>query len=400
MALLEIVALFLVARVFGEISERVKVPSLVGEILAGVLLGPLVLRLVTPTDAIRLVADLGVFFLVYAAGMEMTFRGVRRTIRESGAAVGAGSFALPFLLGFLVGLAFGYDERTSVFFGLALSLTALPVSVRILTHRGWLGTDVGQTIVTAGLLCDIAGLTVLAAITHWTDLTSPDLPSTLLVLAKIAAFFLIAFAVERLLAARGGLIAGRLLEGSRGLLSRGAEFSVPLLLVFGFTLLAEFLGLHFVVGTFFGSIIVAEHVYPKREGERLREGIASISEGFLSPLFFAYLGLVAVALDPALAALFIALLTAAVVGKVVGSFAGARFGGFSPWSASVIAMGMNGRGAMELVIALVGLELGILDPPVFSILVVIGLVTTFMTPLALRQLARTQPPIPAVPPAS
>ncbi|HYS71029.1 MAG TPA: cation:proton antiporter, partial [Thermoplasmata archaeon] len=204
MALLELIALFAVARVFGELVERVKVPALIGEIAAGVLLGPLVIGWVTATDPIKLVADLGVFFIVYAAGMEMTFRGVRRIIKESGAAVATGSFTLPFLLGFLTGLAFGYNGQTSLFLGLALSLTALPVSVRILTDMGWVQTDVGQTIITAGLLCDIAGLTVLAVITNWAALTSGDLAAALLVVAKIAAFFVIVFALERVLRIKEG----------------------------------------------------------------------------------------------------------------------------------------------------------------------------------------------------
>lgn len=388
MALLELIALFTVSRVLGEVCERVKIPSLVGEIAGGILLGPLILGIVLPVEPIKLVADLGVFFIVYAAGMEMTFRGVRRIIKESGAAVATGSFSLPFLLGFLVGLAFGYDARTSIFLALALSLTALPVSVRILTHMGWLHTDVGQTIITAGLLCDIGGLAVLAAITNWDFLTSGDWSVTAIVVGKILLFFASIFAVERLLAARQGYLSKRLLAGSEHLLSRGAAFSVPLLLVFGFSLLAEFLGLHFVIGTFLGSVIVAEHVFPPREGERLRTSISAVADGFLAPIFFGYLGLVAVSFDPDLALLFGILLAAGVAGKVAGSYIGARFSGFQSWSASLISVGMNGRGAMELVIALIGLELGIISGPLFSLLVLLGLVTTFMTPILLRRLAK------------
>ena len=389
MALLELVALFVVARLLGEVCERVKVPALIGEIFAGILLGPLVLAAVLPSEPIRLIADLAVFFIVYEAGMEMTFRSVRRVIKESAAAVAAGSFALPFLLGFLVGLASGFDLRVSLFLGLALSLTALPVSVRILTDLGWIATDVGQTIIAAGLLCDIAGLTVLAAIAGGAIATL-DVVATAVVAGKIALFFLVTFTLERILASNGGAIAKRLVGGSEKLLSHGASFSVPLILVFGFSLFAEFLGMHFVIGTFFGSVIVAEHVYPKQEGERLRESIGAVSKGFLAPLFFAYLGLVAVAFDPNLTTLFVVLLTAAIAGKVAGSYVGARLGGFGSWSASAIAVGMNGRGAMELVIALVGLELGILTPELFSILVLMGLITTLVTPFMLRQLARSR----------
>jgi Kef-type K+ transport system membrane component KefB len=393
-ALLELIALFVVARVLGEVCERFHITALIGEIAAGIVLGPLVFGLLRPAadsdlDPLRLVADLGVFFIVYEAGMEMTFRGVRRTIRESGAAVAAGSFALPFLLGFLVSVGFGLDLRMSLFLGLALSLTALPVSVRLLTDLGWVNTDVGQTIITAGLLCDIAGLVVLAILSNWTTtLEAIDPGFVAEVILKIVVFFLVIFLAERLLAFREGRLAKRIVRGSHGLLSRGAAFSVPLIIVFAASVFAEFLGLHFVIGTFFGTIVVAEHLFPRQEDERLRQAISAVSMGFLAPLFFAYLGLVVAAPSSAQAPLFIVLLLAAVAGKVGGGYTGARFAGFSPWSASVIAAGMNGRGAMELVIALIGLELGIIDTAIFSILALLGLVTTLMTPFLLRWLAR------------
>ncbi len=389
MALLELIALFFVARVFGEMCSRARVPPLAGEIAAGALLGPLVLGLVQPGEGIQLVADLGIFFLVYAAGMEMTFRGVRRTIKESAAAVAAGSFALPFLLGFLVGLAFGLEARVSLFLGLALSLTALPVSVRILRDVGWLGTDVGHTIITAGLLCDVAGLTVLAGLVgSGTTIPSLDPWTTAQVALKVALFFLTVFSVERVLRLGQDGLGRWLARRSDRWHSRGATFSLPIIIVFAFAVYSEFLGLHFVVGTFFGSVIVAEYLFPKKEGERLRESIAAISDGFLAPFFFAYLGLIAVAFTLEAAPLLLVLLLVAVAGKVGGSYAGARLAGYGPWSSKVVAVGMNGRGAMELVIALVGLELGIITGVEFSILVVLGLVTTVMTPFLLRWFAR------------
>jgi len=398
--LIEIVALFVLARVLGEVCERVKVPALTGEIAAGLVLGPLVLNLIAPSDALKLVADLGVFFIVYAAGMEMTFRGVRRIIKESGAAVAAGSFVLPFLLGFHVGIVFDYSLQVSLFLGLALSLTALPVSVKILTDLKWLNTDVGLTIVTAGLLCDIAGLSILAAITGLAGPSGFDAWDTAIVVLKIILFFMVIVTVERLLWIKDKALSKRLIAGSQKLLSKGATFSMPLIFVFLFSLLAEVLGMHFVIGTFFGSIIIAEHLFPKREGEKLREAISYVSHGFLSPIFFGYLGLVAVAWELSLAPFFIILLIAGVSGKIAGGYAGARFGGFGSWSATVIAVGMNGRGAMELVIALVGLEMGIITSGVFSSLVLLGLVTTLMTAIMLRRMARVKESTRFIMPAS
>ena len=390
--LLELVALFVFARLFGEVCERIHVPALIGEILAGVLLGPLVLKLVIASDPILLVADLGIFFIVYEAGMEMTLRGVKRIIKESGAAVAAGSFILPFLLGFHVGLVFDYELRVSLFLGLALSLTALPVSVRILTDFGWLNTDVGQTIITAGLLCDIAGLIILAMITNLSQAVMVvDAFSLTVTVLKVLLFFLTLLTVERVLSLKERSLSKHIVAGSERLLSKGAAFSVPLIAVFAFALFAQFLGLHFIIGTFFGTVIVAEHLFPIREGRRVREAISTISRGFLAPIFFAYLGLLTVTFEWSLAPLFATLLVAAVAGKMAGSYAGARAAGFLSWSASVIAVGMNGRGAMELVIALVGLNLGLISQGIFSVLVLIGLITTLMTPLMLRYLAGMAP---------
>jgi Kef-type K+ transport system membrane component KefB len=387
--LLEIIALFALARLFGEIFERAKLPALAGEILAGVILGPLLLGFVLPSPPIELAANLGIFFIVYAAGMEMTFHGVKRAIKESGAAVAAGSFVLPFLLGFCIALEFGYELKGALFLGLALSLTALPVSVRILSDLNWLNTDVGQAIITAGLLCDIAGLVVLAIMTNWTSaMAGFDIYALAVVALKIVLFFLVLVTVERILSLREKAVARRIVGASEKLLSKGAVFSVPLITVFAFSAFAELLGLHFIVGTFFGSVIVAEHLFPKKDEAQLRHGISIISNGFLAPIFFAYLGLIAVTFELALVPVFFALLVAAVVGKVAGSYIGARAAGFTRWPASMIGVGMNGRGAMELVISLVGLQLGLISGGTFSILVVLGIVTTLMTSLILRQLAR------------
>ena len=387
--LLELVALFALARLLGEVFSRAKMPSLAVEIIAGVILGPILIGFVKPSDPLALVANLGIFFVVYEAGMEMTFRGVRKIIKESGAAVAAGSFILPFILGFQVALQFEFELRAALFIGLALSLTALPVSVRILADLNWVNTDVGQTIITAGLICDISGFVMLAAIINWNPAATGSNVGVILEIAlKVVLFFMVLLTSERILSLKEEAISKRLVAGSQKLLSKGASFSVPLLAVFGFSLLAEFLGLHFVLGTFFGTVIVAEHLFPKKEEEQLRHSISVISQGFLAPIFFAYLGVVAVTFDIALFPFFLALLVAGVVGKVAGSFAGARVAGFSPWSASVVALGMNGRGAMELVISLIGLELGIISSGTFSILVLLGIVTTLMTPFALKWLAK------------
>src|SRR5213075_980702 len=210
-------------------------------------------------------------------------------------------------LGRLIALSLG----SSMFLGIALAFTALPVSIGILTDLELLETDFGRSIVSAGLL----------------------------------------IAVDRLFRYRHGVLASWLLRASRHLVTKGAPFALPFIVALGFAFLADYLGLHFVVGAFFGTLLVAEYVIGDRDAKDVRAATAAVTQGFLGPIFFAFIGLSVVVKSLADAPLVLSILAVAVLSKFIGGYAGARWSKFSQRYSVAAGVAMNGRGAMELVVA-------------------------------------------------
>ena len=139
--------LLVLARALGEIFERFKQPAMIGEILAGVILGPSVLNFIHRTEDLKVISDLGVFLLVILAGLEIQFDDILKSLRGRSFVISVLAFFLPIVCGFFVGKAFGQDVMTTVFIGLCVAITALPVSIRILMDLGKLNSTVGQKIV-------------------------------------------------------------------------------------------------------------------------------------------------------------------------------------------------------------------------------------------------------------
>jgi len=271
-----------------------------------------------------------------------------------------------------------------MFLGIALAFTALPVSIGILTDLELLETDFGRSIVSAGLLCDVAGLAMIGVVLNLTASAGFDPLAMGILVLRFAAFMGLLIAVDRLFRYRHGLLASWLLRASRRLVTKGAPFALPFIVALGFAFLADYLGLHFVVGAFFGTLLVAEHVIGDRDAKEVRGATAAITQGFLGPVFFAFIGLSVALKSLADAPLVLSILAVAVLSKFIGGYVGARWSKFSLRYSVAAGIAMNGRGAMELVVATIGLELGLIDETLFSILVLMGVVTTFLMTLGLR----------------
>jgi len=382
--LLSLLLLLLAARASGELAQRLKLPALLGEILAGVVLGPSLLGLVSPDAGITLLANLGIFFIVYLAALELTLKDVKRSIRESGVFIAIASFMIPLLSGVALGRFIALPLGSSMFLGIALAFTALPVSIGILTDLELLETDFGRSIVSAGLLCDVAGLAMIGVVLNVSGSAGFEPLAMGILVLRFAAFMGLLIAVDRLFRYRHGVLASWLLRASRHLVTKGATFALPFIVALGFAFLADYLGLHFVIGAFFGTLLVAEHVVGDRDAKEVRAATAAITQGFLGPVFFAFIGLSVVVKSLADAPLVLSILAVAVLSKFIGGYVGARWSKFSLRYSVAAGIAMNGRGAMELVVAAIGLELGLIDETLFSILVLMGVVTTFLMTLGLR----------------
>jgi Na+:H+ antiporter len=392
MSLIEALLLLLVlSRVIGEIVERLGQPAMVGEIAAGVLLGPSVLGLIQLTPEIKAMADLSVFLLVFLVGMEMDLGALWKAFRGRGAWVGVASFLIPLGLGVLLGLAMGLTRVRAIFVGLCIAITALPVSVRILKDMGRLQTNIAQRIVSAAVTNDVASLLLLGIIVDVKGGSSTRglLFSVSLSLVKALVFMAAVLAVSRLIRRYG---VGRFRRPKNMIdpfLARlkGKEplFAVVLLFVFAFATFAEVLGLHFIVGAFFGSMLLSHAVLGRKNFEEVQKTASNVTMGFLGPIFFAAIGLQFDAASLRSWRLVAAILVVAFFAKVAGGYVGGRLAGLASDQSWTLGVGLNGRGIMELVIANIALANAFIGQELFTALVLMAVITTIATPVLLKR---------------
>ena len=402
MPLIEAVLLLLiVSRVLGEIAERLGQPAMIGEIAAGVLLGPSVFNLVQFTSEIRALADLGVLLLVFLVGMEMELDALWKAFRGRGAWVGVSGFVVPLGLGILLGRAFGFEPTQALFLGLCIAITALPVSVRILMDLGKLQTEIGQRIVSASVSNDVASILLLGIILNVKGrgaslqnlLTSIGL-ALVKALVFMAAILIVSRVIKRYTPGRfrrSRNLIDPLLARLKG---RESLFAMVFLFVVAFASLAELLGLHFIVGAFFGSMLLSYAVLGKANYEEVQKTASNVTMGFLGPIFFAAIGLEFDALSLRNWKLVVAILLIALVGKIAGGYLGGKLAGLSSQQSWTLGIGLNGRGIMELVIANIALENTFISRQLFTILVLMAVVTTVMTPALLKRAYKRLPPEP------
>lgn len=394
--------LLVVTRIGAEIAVRFRQPALVGELLAGVLLGLVVVMAPESAEAIaeldndktfQAVLDLAVFFLMLLAGIETHPRDLARA---SGKAVpiALGGMLLPFALGFLLAWWWlppsEWHLAQSLFLGVALAITAVPVAVKVLMDLGQLKTPVGQAIVAAAVLDDLLSLALLAVLTAVisTD-EAVTAGSLLLILANVTAFLAVA------------LLSGRYLLPWIGkhlakLVSDHSEMSLLLIFALALSVLAEFMQMHFLIGAFAAGVVFTRNVAGKTIHERLQKQTEAFTLGFLAPVFFASIGIHLDISAVAAAPLFLLLLLlAAFTGKMVGTGLTARLVGFNSRDSLAIGAAMNARGAVEIIIADIALRAGLFDNPVptppaveylFSAIVIMAILTTLVSPLTLRRL--------------
>lgn len=393
MTLIEALLLLLIlSRVIGELVERLGQPAMIGEIAAGVLLGPSVLALIHYTPEIKAIADLGVFLLVFLVGMEMDLDVLWKAFRGRGALVGLAGFTVPLGLGILVGYGFQMGATQMIFIGLCIAITALPVSVRILMDLDKLQTDIGQRVISAAVTNDVASLLLLGIILGVKD-RGPSTESMLeaigMALVKAVVFMAAIIIVSRVIKK---YTPGRF-RRSRNLIDpllaklKGKEslFAVVLLFVIAFASLSELLGLHFIVGAFFGSMLLSHAVLGRANYEEVRKTASNVTMGFLGPIFFAAIGLEFDAYSLRDWKLVLAVLFVAFVGKIAGGYIGGRLAGLSDKQGWALGFGLNGRGIMELVIASIALSNKFIGDELFTVLVLMAVVTTIVTPVLLKR---------------
>jgi Kef-type K+ transport system membrane component KefB len=404
---IQIAVLLAAARFLGGLAQRLGQPAVVGEILAGVVLGPSLLSGLVPwigdwvlprTESqgfmLEVVALIGVMLLLILTGIETDIALIRRRIGVA-FGVAVGGLAVPFVTGLLLGFALPEDllvdpsDRTvfALFLATALSISAIPVLAKILMDLDLMRREFGQTVLAAGMIDDLTGWTMLGLVTALASAESLSLGSVAQTAAMVGIFIVATVTVGRFLVERGlDLIQDRF----RG---RDLILTLVVVLAFGWGALSQALQLEPVIGAFAIGILFGRLPRLPTDVVHKLEGMAL---AVFAPIFFAVAGLkvnLSSILEPGLLLVALLVIVVATFGKVAGAYAGARWlSGQEHWSALAYGAGLNARGAVEIIIATIGLSLGILTTEVFSIIVLMAVVTSLMAPSALRYcLARVAP---------
>lgn len=396
--LLQIMIILVLARILGLLCRKIGQPAVVGEIIAGIALGPSLLGLYFPgiaafifpvssLNSLQMLSQIGLMLFMFMIGLEMDLQKLRQSAREA-LVISNASIIFPFLLGILAAF-FLYTEFApagigflpfSLFLAISLSITAFPVLARIVKEKQLTGTPIGYMVITCAAVNDLAAWCLLAFVITLVKATSysGSLTTVLLSIGFVVLMIRWIKPALRVLATK---------QVKDGKLAPAA-FALFFILLVAAAFIAECIGIHALFGAFMTGLIIPSE-WKLREA--LYDKVADIALFLLLPLFFVFTGLrTSIGLINTahlwMICGFIILL--AICGKFLGSMAAARFVAL-PWKTSLqIGALMNTRGLVELVVLNIGYDLGVLSPQIFTILVIMALVTTLMTGPALKWIDR------------
>lgn len=393
--LTDLFIMFLVAKVVGEIFQRLKQPAVIGELLVGIAIGPFGLGWVgVPTDSmiqtfhgareadevlhsvLEVLAELGVIVLLFMVGLET------RLSDLLGVGPRAGSVAIlgvivPFTLGFGTGTVLGLPFGVSAFLGSAMVATSVGITARVLADLGAITTNPARIVLGAAVIDDILGLIILAIVAG----LSVTGQLSILEVALIAGQ---AFAFTGFVALAGRQAARRWSIHLERLTIKHAPFAVAMILMLGLASLATIVGLAAIIGAFLAGMVFAE----LREQYEIEHEVAPVYE-LLVPIFFVITGTRVdwrIFLDPNLLSLALLVTALAILGKLIGCGLGAVGMGWR--TMAIVGVGMAPRGEVGLIVANVGRSLGIVSDSIFSVVVVMSILTTLVVPPVLAYLHR------------
>lgn len=385
-----IVILLAGARLLGELFRRIKQPALAGELLAGIILGPTLFGIVQPSENLELLSTVAIFFVMLLIGLEMDLREIRKA-GKSAFVISVISLTIPFFMGYLISNFFGLSMIQSLFIGLLLSITSVPVSAIILMELGVLKTKIGTTVMSAAVIDDIISLVILAVILqlHTTGGTSFNFGelgiSALQITGYLVGIAFLAYAIHKI----NRWFPHRLESFFAKTKTREAIFGILIIVAIALSITAQYAGLHFIIGTFFAGLIFSDKLLGKKEADRAYGIVSGITFGFFAPLFFAIIGMKfsGQSMESAIP-LLILLVVFGIAGKTFGGYVGSKICGFSKKESIAVASLLNGRGTVGLAITSLAFSIGILDVTLFSISVAVCFITTVITPVIARPLLR------------
>jgi Kef-type K+ transport system membrane component KefB len=384
--LLDIVVVLLAAKVAAEIAERINVPPVIAEIVAGVIVGPAVFGLVDSNNVIEVLGELGVILLLLEVGLELSIADLR-SVGRSSITIACIGVVVPVTFGIGVGLAWGESSNTALFLGAALAATSVGITARVFSDLGALTRIEARAVIGAAVADDVLGLVLLTIVVRVVTAGTVDVFDILSIVGVAILFLVVSVALGTRFGPR---VFGFVDRTAR---STGTFVALALAFTLGFALLADAAELAPIVGAFAAGVALSGSA----PAERVRRELAPVGHLFI-PVFFLQIGVHAdlgALTDPKLLALIGVLVVVASIGKVVaglGMIGGDRL---------MVGLGMLPRGEVGLIFASIGLADGVLNKDLYGVLVAVVLATTLLSPPLLRwrikALDRRRPPRIVVP---
>lgn len=386
--LIQLSAMLVMGRIFAEFARKIKQPAVIGEIIAGIILGPTVLgmlqpgwfeALFPPDSGSGIVlsgfVQVAVVMLLFIAGLEVDLHIVMQQGRQALTTSVFGliipfsiGFSFPFFFSEFFGISDSADARWifALFMGTAMAITALPVIVRILMDLNMFRSKIGLLVVASAMVDDLVGWLIFSVILGLIGKENGSMPliNTIILTIGYAAFMI---TIGR------GLLNRLLPWVNKNLAWPGGVLSISLALCFLAGAFTEYIGIHAIFGAFIMGVALGDS---EHFSERAKEIVHQFINNIFAPLFFVSIGLRVNFITNFDLLLTLAIIAIAFTGKIIGSGLGARIGGFS-WRESLAAgFGMNARGAMEIILGLIALENNLINEKVFVSLVIMALVTS------------------------
>ncbi len=389
--------LLIAALFFGKLAEKLKLPTIVGNIFGGLMFGPVLIGILGrigiifesfPMDGvienlkpetveveISFLMDLAIVMLMFSSGLETRIKDFLASFKTGIVTASLGVIA-PFGLGFIGTYLYFGDVMVALYIGGALSITAVALSISTLIQIEGIRTRFGMTIINAAIVDDIIGIVVLSillsmsATGHLPNLLSVGGTVILAMTFVLAALFLMPKILKKAYKGMGDM---RATEG----------IGLTILMAGLFGVMAHLMGLHLMIGAFLGGMAIRSSL-----NRRTRDSLGRFSFGFFAPIFFAWVGY-SVTFSGAALSLFVPLIVIlGLTGKVVGSGLGAKISGLNWAESLLVGVGMNGRAAVDLILASVALQSGIIGRDLYSAVVFNAIIMALLTPILLKVLSK------------
>lgn len=376
MFILQLVLILFATKIAGQISIRLGQPSVLGKIIAGIILGPALLGWVHDTELMAVFSQIGVLLLMFLAGLETNLKDLNEN-KKSAFFVAIGGIIVPIIMSYAVAMYYDFTVAESIFIGLLLSATSVSISVQVLREIGWLNSKEGSALLGAAVLDDIIVVILIAV--AMSIFAGADTNLALLIGKKIIFFIIIILASK--------WIVPKFIQMFAKYKITEAVLSAGLIICFGFAYFAEAVGVAGIIGTFFAGIAIAQTKY----GEQIEKQVQPIAYGIFVPFFFVSIGLSVTFAGIGDQIVFMIVFSIiAIVSKFIGSGIGARLTGFNTRSSMGIGAGMISRGEVALILAAMGLESGLLPQQYYTSMIIVIIITTLVTPPMLKGIFGTR----------